>query len=139
MIILTQGLQGSGKTTWSKAWVEEFPKGRIRVNRDDIRRMLGPYWIPTREHIVTDIVDAAVKSAIEEDYDVVIDNMNLSLTEVNKWTSLANQFKVPLTFQPFLDVPLSVCIERDKNREHPIGEEVIRRTYIKYSHLFEKE
>ena len=38
-IILTQGIQGSGKTTWAKAWVAEDPEHRIRINNDDITSM----------------------------------------------------------------------------------------------------
>jgi predicted kinase len=52
-LFITVGLPASGKSTYSKKWVEESPKTRVRVNRDDIRRMLGPYWIPTRESLVT--------------------------------------------------------------------------------------
>ena len=40
-IILTQGIQGSGKTTWAKAWVAEDPEYHIRINNDDITSMWG--------------------------------------------------------------------------------------------------
>ena len=36
-IILTRGIQGSGKSTWAKAWVAEDPEHRIRINNDDIK------------------------------------------------------------------------------------------------------
>ena len=47
-IILTRGIQGSGKSTWAKKWVEEDPEHRVRWNNDDFRKRLGPYWIPER-------------------------------------------------------------------------------------------
>lgn len=34
-IILTRGIQGSGKTTWAKKWTEEDPEHRVRWNNDD--------------------------------------------------------------------------------------------------------
>lgn len=40
-IILTRGIQGSGKSTWAKKWCEEEPLKRIRWNNDDFRRMMG--------------------------------------------------------------------------------------------------
>ena len=46
--IILQGIQGSGKSTFAKKWVEEDPIHRVRWNNDDCRRMCGPYWIPER-------------------------------------------------------------------------------------------
>lgn len=51
-IILCRGIQGLGKTTWAKQWVLEDPEHRVRFNNDDIRNMLGKYWVPSREHLV---------------------------------------------------------------------------------------
>ena len=45
-LIILQGIQGSGKTTWAKNWVKEDPKHRVRFNQDDIRNMFGVYWVP---------------------------------------------------------------------------------------------
>lgn len=39
-IILTRGIPGSGKSTWARAWVEESPETRIRINYDDLRNMM---------------------------------------------------------------------------------------------------
>jgi hypothetical protein len=33
--------------------VHEDPEHRIRFNNDDIRNMLGDYWVPNREKVVT--------------------------------------------------------------------------------------
>ena len=35
-LILCRGIQGSGKSTWAKAWVAEDPEHRIRINNDDL-------------------------------------------------------------------------------------------------------
>ena len=40
-LVITRGLPGSGKTTYARAWVAEDREHRARVNRDDIRQMLG--------------------------------------------------------------------------------------------------
>ena len=39
-IILCRGIQGSGKTTWAKNYCNEHPNS-IRVNRDDLRAVMG--------------------------------------------------------------------------------------------------
>ena len=79
-IILTRGIPGSGKSTWAKAWVAESPETRIRLNWDDMRNMLGPYWVPSREHINKVMLWCAVNTAAycNNPYDIVIDNMNLN-------------------------------------------------------------
>lgn len=66
-IILCRGIQGSGKTTWAKQWVLEDPEHRVRFNNDDIRNMLGKYWVPSREHLVSDIKKEFFEVCIERD------------------------------------------------------------------------
>lgn len=51
-VIFVRGIQGSGKSTWAKAWALEDPENRLRISWDDIRNMLGKYWVPNREKIV---------------------------------------------------------------------------------------
>lgn len=128
-LIITTGLPGSGKSTWSKKWVQEDYKARIRVNRDDIRRMLGPYWVPEREDLVTIIENRIVTDALAHNYNVVIDATNF---KYQSWEQFAKQKGVNFKIQSFLDVPLDVCIERDRVREHSVGEKVITQMYDKY-------
>ena len=89
-LILTRGIQGSGKSTWAKAWVEEDSDHRIRFNNDDVRNMLGPYWIPNRENLVSEIKKQTIVNAMRLGYDIVIDNMNLNPKEIKYWEDLVN-------------------------------------------------
>ena len=82
-IILTRGIQGSGKSTWAKQWAEEDPEHRVRFNNDDIRNMLGKYWVPKREPLVTDMKKQFLNYTMSHNYDIVIDNMNLNPKEVD--------------------------------------------------------
>lgn len=146
-IIILQGIQASGKTTWAKNWVKENPEHRIRINQDDIRNMLGVYWIPSREPLVKVMCNSFINEAMNEGYDIVIDNMNLNpqtlvaikeiVDDYNKWISLSPvDMHYDIKYQTFFDTPLEECIKRDSKRERPIGEEVIRNTYNKYKYLF---
>jgi tRNA uridine 5-carbamoylmethylation protein Kti12 len=140
-IILCRGIQGSGKTTWAKQWVLEDPEHRVRFNNDDIRNMLGKYWVPSREHLVSDIKKDFIVSAMEFGYDIVVDNMNFNPKEIEYYENLVDSTLgymncYSIEYKDFF-IPLEVCIERDSKRENPIGEEVIRKTYERYKTIIE--
>ena len=142
-LIILQGIQGSGKTTWARRWVNEDSEHRVRFNRDDIRNMLGKYWVPNRESLINAMYESFLNQAMLEGYDIVLDNMNLNqktlaeikktVEEFNKWISLSPvDLHYGIKYQTFFDTPLEECIARDAKRENLIGEEVIRNTYNKY-------
>ncbi len=136
-----RGIQGSGKTTWAKQWVLEDPEHRVRFNNDDIRNMLGKYWVTSREHLVSDIKKDFMVSAMEFGYDIVVDNMNFNPKEIEYYENLVDSTLgymncYSLEYKDFF-IPLEVCIERDSKRENPIGEEVIRKTYERYKSIIE--
>lgn len=140
-IVLCRRIQGSGKTTWAKQWVLEDPEHRVRFNNDDIRNMLGKYWVPSREHLVSDIKRDFMVSAMEFGYDIVVDNMNFNPKEIEYYENLVDSTLgymncYSLEYKDFF-IPLEVCIERDSKRENPIGEEVIRKTYERYKSIIE--
>lgn len=135
-IKVTQGLPASGKTTWARKWVNEDPKNRVRINRDDIRKMLGPYWIPTREKLVTSIENDMLIQSLFRDYDVVIDATNLRGIDRFKTLLYKNALdSVELELvDHFLEVDLKTCIQRDQQRSGDafVGKEPITRMYNKY-------
>lgn len=151
-IILTRGIQGSGKSTWAKQWAEEDPEHRVRFNNDDIRNMLGKYWVPKREPLVTDMKKQFLNYTMSHNYDIVIDNMNLNPKEVNFFKEVIKEHnswighpeclktlqEYTLEFKDF-KTPLEVCIERDSKRDNPIGAGVITSTYNRYKDFYEKE
>lgn len=145
-LIVLQGIPSSGKTTWAKSWVNEDSEHRVRFNRDDIRNMLGKYWVPNRESIINAMYESFLNQAMLEGYDIVLDNINLNqktlveiketVEEFNKWISLSPvDLHYEIRYQTFFDTPLEECIARDAKRENPIGEEVIRNTYNKYKDI----
>ena len=139
-IILCWGISGSGKTTWARQWAEEIPINRIRLNYDDIRTMLGKYWVPEREPLMLKIFNAALNDAMSRKYDIVIDNMsNLNPKHIKEYEELINTYNnstdtnntYELEFKLF-DTPVEECIRRDALRPLPIGEKVIRQQWKKY-------
>ena len=132
-LIITRGLPASGKSTWAKQWVLEDPEHRVRINQDDIRLMLGKYWVPSREKLVQEIQFNAIIEALNREFDVVIDNTNLNNKVLDQFNRLIKTFEdYEIEYKDFFDTPLSVCIERDKNRDLPVTEKVIRSFYNNY-------
>ena len=143
-IILTRGIQGSGKSTWARQWVVEDPENRVRINNDDIRNMLGKYWVTEREPLVSEIKQNIVTNAMSRGYDIVVDNMNLNPKEVKFWQDIVHNNEVnpiskylyEIEFKDFF-IPLEECIRRDAMRPNPIGEKVIRDTWRRYKHFIQ--
>ena len=132
-LIICRGLPASGKSTWAKQWVLEDPEHRVRINQDDIRLMLGKYWVPSREKLVQEIQFNAIIKALNREFDVVIDNTNLNNKVLDQFNRLIRTFEdYEIEYKDFFDTPLSVCIERDKNRDLQVTEKVIRSFYNNY-------
>lgn len=132
-----QGLPASGKTTYARKWVGENPKNRVRVNRDDIRHMLGPYWVPQREDLVTTIENQMILDSALAGYSVVVDATNFR--GLDRFKNLLNQFdgrhypEVDIKLvNHFLNVDVKTCIQRDQQREQQVGKDVINRMYEKW-------
>lgn len=136
-LIVYQGIQGSGKSTAAKAFVLEDPNNRVRVNRDDIRLMLGKPFNPAIENLVTEIETASLEAAMAMGKTVVSDNMNMNPKTISFLEGLANRFGYEIEYR-FIYTPLEECIERDSKRPNPVGEKVIRRTYNAYQDFIEK-
>ena len=136
-IILCRGIQGSGKSTYAKKWAAEDPDYRVRFNNDDIRNMLGQYWVPSREGLITGMKFDFLNQAMDAGFDIIIDNMNLNPKEVNFYKTCVesfnknNKFNYEIEFKDFF-IPVEECIRRDAMRPNPIGEKVIRQTWNRY-------
>jgi predicted kinase len=136
-LTITRGLPGSGKSTWARQ------QGRsVRVNRDDLRRMLhggnlGQGWAEAQ---VTVAQRALVAALLRAGVNVIVDDTNLSGKAVSELRQLADECGVPFVTKDFTDVPIEVCIERDAARDGDdrVGEEVIRGMYRRYLEPREK-
>lgn len=137
-IILTQGIQGSGKSTWAKKWVEEDPVHRVRWNNDDCRRMCGPYSVLERESFITSLRKTFIHNAMINKKDIVIDDMNLNTRTTEYYEKIVKAYndqntdKYVLEYKQFFNISVDECIRRDSFRPNPIGEKIIKSTYRKY-------
>ena len=136
-LIICRGIPASGKTFWAKQWVLEDPEHRVRINQDDIRLMLGKYWVPSREELVQHIQKEALIEALDRGYDIVVDNTNLNKKVLDFYRALViDHGNHAIEYKDFFDTPLSVCIERDKNRDVQVSEKIIRNFYNNYKDIY---
>src|SRR6056297_2761465 len=130
-LLVLQGIPASGKTTWAR----EFLKGKtdwVRVNRDDLRRMRGDYWVKSQEDLSNTLERNTIIFSLNAGYNVIVDATNLNPKSIDKWKQIANDNSVDIEFKKF-DVSLKEAIERDNNRNGDgVGESVIKRFYYKY-------
>ena len=136
-LIICRGIPASGKTFWAKQWVLEDPEHRVRINQDDIRLMLGKYWVPSREKLVQHIQEEALTEALLNGYDIVIDNTNLNKKVLDFYRALViDHGNHAIEYKDFFNTPLSVCIERDKNRDVQVSEKISRNFYNNYKDIY---
>jgi predicted kinase len=131
-IIVNIGLPGSGKTTDTKAFLE-IHGDAMRVNRDEIRRMLFHKWQGHKEKVVTQIESAAIRSIILSGFDAIVDDTNLNPSTISKWKDLALELDVPLVEKHY-ETPIETCILRDSLRagREKVGRAVIEGMALNY-------
>lgn len=133
-LIILRGVPGCGKSTWTKEQIQTnldlFP---VKVvNKDLLRLMLdGGEWSKEKERFVLDVQHNIIRSALEQDINVVADNTHLVQKTVNKLHSLAREVGDVTVEEVFFDVPLETCLERNAAREGlaRVPDKVVRDMY----------
>lgn len=143
-IIICRGLPASGKTTWANnlvAWANNLASKDkkvvkvVKVEKDEIRKepalFKGGVYSHRRgdEQIVLKERDKRIREALLNGLSVVSSDTNLTRKHINRMTQIANECGVEVEIVSFLDTPLKDVIERDAQRDAPVGEQVIRRMF----------
>lgn len=131
-LLALKGLPASGKSTFAKKLVDEH--GWVRTNKDTIRKeMFGGEYRRKDEKKVVKERNRQIIEALTNGSNVVVDDTNLNPVHIKELSAIAKEHNVEFEVDDgFLGVPLEVCIERDKNREASVGEQVIREMFHKY-------
>ena len=131
-VIIMRGLPGSGKSTYAKQLLNDFPNSYKRINRDELRMMLDNGTTSKgNEKFVKQLRDILIIKALEAGKHVIVDDTNLSETNIVRINQLVHQFNTEHKDNVTVEIKemqttLDECIERDKNREKKVGEKVIR-------------
>ena len=144
-LLILQGLPASGKSTYAIKWVNENPEHRLRINQDSIRTMFGKYWLEDkiqlkkRESIISNITMELLKQSMFNQFDIVLDNMNLNSKVLGTIEDYVNYFNIKfadlqayqIEYKLFKE-PLNVLINRDSKRDKSVSADVITNLYNRY-------
>lgn len=121
-VVLTIGLPGSGKTTWYKRrGVAPLSSDLLRtILFDDIteQRYQGLVFSTLRS-----LLRARLIAKMPWNY---VDATNLSPHERRQWIRMAKSFGYEVQ-AVFFDVPLAVCMERNRKRDRSVSDEVMEK------------
>jgi len=132
------GIPASGKSTYARQFIKNKSDKWIIVNRDNIRNMLGEYWIPTREKLVTDIEDDMIQEGLRHGYNIIVDATNINQKTVKRIENNIEVIKGLTGYQieiEYLSFPISLkkAIIRDFFRGlfggRKVGKKIIKKFY----------
>lgn len=121
VVVLTIGLPGSGKTTWYKR------RGVTPLSSDLLRSILFDSITEQRYQglvfsTLRSLLRARLIAKMPWNY---VDATNLSPHERRQWIKMARGFGYEV-HAVYFDVPLEVCLERNRKRERQVQEDVMK-------------
>jgi predicted kinase len=138
-LLIFRGLPASGKSTVAKGMVYDNPEGIVRVNRDDLRKMLhdgkyiqGSKNNPGTERTVIEMEHAMVRRGLRAGLTVIDDNTNLPNRSVKALVEIAEPLGAEWQIVDFTDVPVETCVERNLRRAERVPDGVISDLYQKF-------
>ncbi|MGA3033375.1 MAG: ATP-binding protein [Terracidiphilus sp.] len=121
-VVLAIGLPGSGKTTWfGRRGITPLSSDLLRgILFDDVeeQRYQGLVFSTLRS-----LLRARLIARMPMNY---VDATNLSIHERRQWIKMAKSFGYEVQ-AVFFDVPLEVCLERNRMRDRSVSEDIMRK------------
>lgn len=130
-VFIYRGLPASGKSTAALKYIKDHPD-TLRCNRDDINKALyRQHYDPKINDVIKRIEETIILEAERLGRDVIIDDTNIPQSTIDWIKSIPKNPDTEFVEVSFLDVPLEVCLERNRKREEPVPEIAIRSLYNK--------
>ncbi len=121
-MVLAIGMPGSGKTTWFRR------RGVTPLSSDLLRNIL---FDDVEEQRYQGLVFSTLRSLLRARLIArmpwnYVDATNLSVHERRQWIKMAKSFGYEVQ-AVFFDVPLEVCLDRNRQRDRAVSEDVMRK------------
>ena len=125
-VVLAIGLPGSGKSSW-------FKRHNIRPLSSDLLREL--LFDDAQEQRFQDLVFSNLRSMLKARLIArrpvnYVDATNLTAHDRHSWIKLAKDYGYEVQ-GVFFDVPLEVCLERNRRRDRVVDEDIMRKMAAK--------
>lgn len=131
-VILLRGLPASGKSSYAKKMVNDHPNQYKRVNRDSLRLMFNEEFNDKNEKFVLRVRDQIILQSLDEGFDVIVDDLNLSPKHEARIKSLVGKKAEVEIIDHFLQVPLDELLRRNNQRDEKVPDKVIRDLYSQF-------
>lgn len=117
---------GGGKSTWAKNYIEENPR-TIIISTDSIREeVTGSSSDCTQEKIIWPIAYSRLNDALSIGKDVIFDACSQTKKARKGLINIAKENNASV-LAVYFNVPLSVCLERNRKRERFVPEHILIR------------
>lgn len=142
-LILTIGTSNSGKSTWASNYIANNPN-TVELNRDMIRfseytgaRSWREYSIFPCEDYVTKLLLNGFYNAIEDGYDVIVSDTNLSAITRSNWLLRAMGLGIEVEFVVMHSAFVELFSDPDKIMELP--DYVLKKQYQNFKTFLSEE
>jgi len=117
-LLILKGLPASGKSTYSKSLLLSEPNKWKRINRDDLRKMLDDSaYTKQNESFIRIVQDELIYKALNNNFNVVLDNTSLISETLKKLHILAEDVGDVLVIEKGFNTPIEECHRRNSLRE----------------------
>lgn len=121
------GVPGSGKSTLAQRLID---KGYALLNADSIRQELwGDANDQQSPDKVFELFFQRMDALLEADADIVVDNINTNPRHRAEIIDRAKRKGYSDIQLWVLDVPLDVCLERNRNRQRNVPEDIVTKMH----------
>jgi len=135
-VIILQGLPASGKSTWARQYVQDHWPNWIRVNKDELRRMLhASKWSKATEQEVLRIRDFIITDSLSStpSKNIIVDDTNFEPKHIEAITKIAEPIGAKIEVKTF-NVDPKECAKRNALRSEfeRVPEKIIWDMYKRY-------
>lgn len=117
-LVITRGFPASGKSTWARDQLAREPQRWRRINRDDLRAMANPpIWSRDSEDFIIKVQNEAIRQALADGYDVIVDNCHVSAQSIKMLYKIAEEIGDVTVREKAFNTSAKECLIRNAKRE----------------------